>query len=235
MSHVSPEIQKLIDRGNVTSAELKEIRCNSWEWQALVPAMTNEALLDRTRHALDNSTPPHRPASTYDEAVIGVFAPVLMERLAKATAEAVRHRERSALTYDELRQACKNIGFDLTCGACGELFFTGSTSHSCDATCFTQSEARGYAEVIDNVREALGQDATHYLIVADDVRELVRAVERQGGHALQVLQKIRRGPSPDGWERTPDGHINNCSLANGDVEKNCQICNGECPDRSRYA
>ncbi len=35
-------------------------------------------------------------------------------------------------------------------------------------------------------------------------------------------------------ERTPDGHINNCALANGDSEENCQMCDGQCPDRSRF-
>lgn len=35
--------------------------------------------------------------------------------------------------------------------------------------------------------------------------------------------------------RTPDGHINNCSLYNGEDEKDCQMCGGKCPDReSRF-
>lgn len=34
--------------------------------------------------------------------------------------------------------------------------------------------------------------------------------------------------------RTPDGSINNCALANGDVEENCQMCRNRCPDRARY-
>lgn len=29
------------------------------------------------------------------------------------------------LTMKELTQACSNIGFDLTCGACACVFFTG--------------------------------------------------------------------------------------------------------------
>lgn len=32
------------------------------------------------------------------------------------------------------------------------------------------------------------------------------------------------------YERTPDGHINNCALANGEAEDDCQICGGSCPD-----
>jgi hypothetical protein len=31
--------------------------------------------------------------------------------------------------------------------------------------------------------------------------------------------------------RCPDGHINNCALANGDEEKNYQVCPGSCPDK----
>jgi hypothetical protein len=51
------------------------------------------------------------------------------------------------------------------------------------------------AESLDNVREALGQEATHHLVMADDVKELVKAVESCAGdggcRALLVLQKLR--------------------------------------------
>lgn len=57
-------------------------------------------------------------------------------------------------------------------------------------------EHRAFAETIDGVRSALGQEATHYLVVADDVRELVEAVERcadDGGcRAAQVLRGLRK-------------------------------------------
>jgi hypothetical protein len=55
--------------------------------------------------------------------------------------------------------------------------------------------AEAYAGTIDGVREALGQKETHYLVVADDVEELVKAVERcesDGGcQAMTVLAKLR--------------------------------------------
>jgi hypothetical protein len=41
------------------------------------------------------------------------------------------------LTYQEIEQACKNIGYDITCGACAELFFTGVCLHEHDDTCST--------------------------------------------------------------------------------------------------
>ncbi len=94
-------------------------------------------------------------------------------------------------SFDDLKQACKNIGFDLSCGECAAIFFTGSGGYSHDDSCTTHLEARGFAETIDNVREALGQDVTHHLIVADDVKELVEAVEKHGGAPLKVLQKLR--------------------------------------------
>jgi hypothetical protein len=36
------------------------------------------------------------------------------------------------------------------------------------------------------------------------------------------------------FERTPDGDINNCSMAFGEGPEGCQICNGSCPDRARF-
>lgn len=35
-------------------------------------------------------------------------------------------------------------------------------------------------------------------------------------------------------ERSPDGDINNCALANGLAAKDCQMCEGDCPDRVRF-
>lgn len=57
--------------------------------------------------------------------------------------------------------------------------------------------AKSFEEVIDGVREALGQRETHYLVVAQDVEELVKAVELDeraddgGGRATVVLRNLR--------------------------------------------
>ena len=60
----------------------------------------------------------------------------------------------------------------------------------------TARAARVYAESLDNVREALGQEETHYLVIADDVEELVKAVElcsSDGGcRAMTVLTRLRQ-------------------------------------------
>ena len=41
-----------------------------------------------------------------------------------------------------------------------------------------QKESRAYAETIDNVRASLRQKETHYLVVADDVKDVVDALYR---------------------------------------------------------
>jgi hypothetical protein len=146
--HVRDEIKKLVERGNVTASELEELRCNSWEWEALVPALNDEAFVKQMQHAIDNCFVfRKRPFSTYNDAVEGLYAPELLRRFQAAA-----------------------------------------------------REARAFAETIDNVREALGQEATHYLVIADDVGALVeavtvdRAASNKDSEAWQTLSKIRKEP-----------------------------------------
>lgn len=44
------------------------------------------------------------------------------------------------LTFDELVKACANIGYDLRCGACAELFYTGVRMNPHDEICTTFKE-----------------------------------------------------------------------------------------------
>lgn len=41
------------------------------------------------------------------------------------------------LTHDEIVIACKNIGFDIECGACAGLFYTGTSLGEHDPGCRT--------------------------------------------------------------------------------------------------
>lgn len=50
----------------------------------------------------------------------------------------------------------------------------------------------------------------------------------------RTKRTAKSGPAGHLFERTPDGDINNCALANGDDEHACQVCNGRCPDRNRF-
>jgi|SRR5271166_2957498 len=54
----------------------------------------------------------------------------------------------------------------------------------------TKSE-RDYAETLEAIREALGQEQTHFLAMPGDVKDLVEAVERDGGSAKSVLERLR--------------------------------------------
>ncbi len=51
-----------------------------------------------------------------------------------------------ALTAEELIIACKNIGFDLTCGRCAELFYTGVQRGPCEPGCGTRYDGRPVGE-----------------------------------------------------------------------------------------
>lgn len=79
--NVRPPIRALIERGKVTLEEYKELRCNSWEYEALVPALSIEALIWAAEHAIDNCSRARRPSISYDEAVHSVYAPELIRRL----------------------------------------------------------------------------------------------------------------------------------------------------------
>lgn len=126
LEYIRPEIQALVKRRNVTLEELSNLRINSWERDALVPVMTNEALIDRAEYAVANCfVTRERPFCTYNQAVEGLFAPELIKRL-KLEMEA----------------------------------------------------AENMASVVEGVREAIGQKNTHYMIVASDVKELVKAIEK---------------------------------------------------------
>jgi hypothetical protein len=78
---VRPEIRALIERGKITVDEIKELYCNSYEWDAMVPALSIDALIQRTEQAIHQLRHPRVPALTYDESVCHVFAPELIRRL----------------------------------------------------------------------------------------------------------------------------------------------------------
>jgi len=87
---IRPEIRDLASRGNVTWAEYDALLMNSWEREALHPALTDEALicLLETIMLPNCSTDRSKPAVTYNDAVINNFVPELIKRL-KAKSEAI--------------------------------------------------------------------------------------------------------------------------------------------------
>lgn len=49
----------------------------------------------------------------------------------------------TVMTLGQLTVACQNIGYDLRCGACAELFFTGSRLNAHDEGCTTVGKGEG--------------------------------------------------------------------------------------------
>lgn len=43
------------------------------------------------------------------------------------------------LTADEIESACKNIGYDMSCGRCAEVFYTGATMAQHKPDCATRN------------------------------------------------------------------------------------------------
>jgi hypothetical protein len=84
-NEMKSEVQALIDRGNVTVAEIKELRCNSAEWEALVPMLDDGAFRHMLAHVLANCMVRRsRPCTTYEEALVNVYAPELERRLTES-------------------------------------------------------------------------------------------------------------------------------------------------------
>lgn len=51
--------------------------------------------------------------------------------------------------------------------------------------------ARDYGQALDNVREALGQKETHYLIISDNVRIAIKALEGYASNSLEKKDSTR--------------------------------------------
>lgn len=47
----------------------------------------------------------------------------------------VKREKRDGLTHEEIVVACRNIGYDMTCGACAALFYTGGGGYDHDPGC----------------------------------------------------------------------------------------------------
>lgn len=67
--------------------------------------------------------------------------PLSEEEIKVACRDFVRGRALSSepspaiLSEADLLIACRNIGYDLRCGACAEQFYTGHRGHACSAWC----------------------------------------------------------------------------------------------------
>lgn len=97
MEMIGPEIKALLSREQwITLEELKALRCNSWEWEAIVPKLDDEAFLYQLQYAVDNCMLQlARPYATYPDAVVGLYVPELMKRFREVS------EDRDALVSDQ--------------------------------------------------------------------------------------------------------------------------------------
>lgn len=149
------------------------------------------------------------------------------------------------LSHSEITQACRNIGFDLTCGACAGVFYTGSGlgEHTCKPTptelrqrLFTDANeleaiARRVREYVPGACSAVSNAPVEYPwtgTLSDKTRwtavyESGVAEGRRLGRA-DVLSALRSGP-PSGWctyqirEGLAEEVANTIGLADGIVKE----------------
>lgn len=77
--------------------------------------------------------------------------------------------------------------------------------------------------------EPYHEHAYPLMLEVDEIEEAMRSPNEQ-----RISLSVPNVTGRLHFVRTPDGHINNCALANGENEESCQICpNHQCPDRAR--
>lgn len=114
---IRPEIRALAERGNVTLEEWKDLRANSYEFELLQPELTDEALLYAARHAIGNCGYDRgRPWRSYNEAVMGFYAPELACRLEWAVSELQRVRGELNVALFALDEDHDDNGFAMQVG-----------------------------------------------------------------------------------------------------------------------
>jgi hypothetical protein len=84
-SHVRPEMRALATRPErITLAEWNELRANSYERHEIIKNLDDEALMDSAKHCMGHCGRHDRrlPPSCHDDALVLVYVPLLLERLA---------------------------------------------------------------------------------------------------------------------------------------------------------
>jgi hypothetical protein len=150
---IRPEIAALVARGNITREEVKDLRCNADEWNAIRLASDDDAFVDAFEYALKNCGNHARPI-TYEDSVVEIFAPDLLRRFALKRLElAAQVPVLLEAVEENLRRALK---------AEQEVAGLKKAYEAVDA-----NWASAHAAAMDPIREACGDpDATVPDIVA---------------------------------------------------------------------
>lgn len=133
-------------------------------------------------------------------------------------------RTPGGLTSEELVVACKNIGFDLSCGACAGVFYTGSGmgAHTCDENQRTPRTLTAERDQYKMNYEALllcDEVSKELLAHADAERAALRESLANAGELAMAcvmwgyaMQEGQRGKCSGCGQRAGhfDGACNNC-------------------------
>jgi hypothetical protein len=105
---IRPEIQALIERGNVTLSETELLRCNLDEWVMLIPSFTDESFVANLECILG--------AQDYRSAVT-LYLPELLRRFKSVSMERNRVKDGERTYEREYVLPCfewaKEVGYDL--------------------------------------------------------------------------------------------------------------------------
>lgn len=79
---IRPEVLALAERGNVTLAEWKEFRGNSWEQQLIIPKLDDEAFAFCAEYVVANCCYDRsQPFQSYNDILPGLIVPEMVRRL----------------------------------------------------------------------------------------------------------------------------------------------------------
>ena len=99
----------------------------------------------------------------------------------------------------------------------------------------TAAYRRGRREAIEDAAEWL--EITVYpgkrgASLSQRMRDRERDLARNAAKGAAQSDLPQRPGAPP-WVRGPDGKPDNCAIANGAPESECQMCAGSCPDRAK--
>lgn len=92
--------------------------------------------------------------------------------LARAVLEVGKWRDLSLfLTPEQVTAACRNIGYDLTCATCAEIFYTGVSVHLHDADCMSSGVILDVVSVAREIEDTCGRDTAAAKRIVDMSRK----------------------------------------------------------------
>lgn len=148
-------------------------------------------------------------------------------------------------------QESRTDGAGSLSGTCVEQAEKGAEELWLEATRLLNSineiRAKPYFNAVAMWDIVMGQNAALMCQLKANALRLQRIEDKLGIDVTKEVSSFQRSrywneevSSQTAWAnpllpRAPDGYINNCALANGHEESECQMCQNACPDHERFA